>query len=50
MIWGTDLPCALLSNTFRELTDFVSESGVFTPEELALVMAENAVRVYHIDL
>lgn len=50
LIWGTDLPGILMNYTYRELTDYVTESDVFTPEELKLVMAENAVRVYHIDL
>ena len=50
MIWGTDLPSVFNRYTYRELIDYVTESDIFTPAELPLVMAENAVRVYHIDL
>ena len=50
LIWGTDVPGVLKRFSYRELTSVVTESGVFTPEELALVMGENARRVYRIKL
>lgn len=48
MLWGTDLPSTLNRFTYRHMIDYVTEGGIFTPEELALVMEENARRIYHI--
>ena len=46
-IWGTDVPSVLNTFTYAQLRDYVMESDVFTPEELALVMGENALRAYN---
>lgn len=46
MLWGTDLPGILNRYTYSELINGVKESGIFTEDELALVMGENAKRVY----
>lgn len=48
MLWGTDAPGILQSFTYEQLMSMVAQSGVFTPEEEALVMGENARRVYRI--
>ena len=48
MIWGTDVPGILRKFTYKQLMAMVTDSGAFTPEELALVMGENARKVYRI--
>lgn len=48
LIWGTDLPSTFLKFTYREMIDFITESDIFTGNELDLVMGDNAKRVYHI--
>ena len=48
MIWGTDVPGVLRTYTYRDLVAIVADSGIFTQDELNLVMAENAKRVYRI--
>jgi len=48
MIWGTDIPGILLRYSYRQLADYVIESGIFDEAELAMVMGGNARRVYHI--
>jgi predicted TIM-barrel fold metal-dependent hydrolase len=46
LLWGTDIPGVLCRFTYRQLIDRVTESGIFTPSELSLVMGEDAKRVY----
>jgi len=48
MIWGTDIPGVLRRYSYRELIEYVTESGIFTGRELDQVMGGNARRVYHI--
>ena len=49
MLWGTDIPYTLNQFTYRQMLEFVTESDIFNPEELELVMGKNARRVYYID-
>lgn len=46
LIWGTDVPSVLVHDTYEELLGFVTESGIFTEEELAGVLYDNAIRAY----
>ena len=46
LIWGTDVPSVLVHDTYEELLSFVSEAGIFTEEELAGVLYENAIEAY----
>ena len=46
LIWGTDVPSVLVHDTYEELLSFVSEAGIFTKEELAGVLYENAIEAY----
>lgn len=48
MIWGTDVPGILRKFTYKQLMAMITDSGAFTPEELTLVMGENARSVYGI--
>ena len=48
MIWGTDVPGILRKFTYQQLLAMITDSGAFTPEELDLVLGENARRVYRI--
>ena len=49
MLWGTDIPGTLNQFTYRRMIEFVTESDIFKPEELELVMGKNAERVYCIE-
>lgn len=46
LIWGTDVPSVLVYDTYEELLGFVTESGIFTEEELAGVLYDNAIEAY----
>jgi hypothetical protein len=48
LLWGSDLPAVAIRATYRELIDYVAESGVFTGDELRSVYSENAVRLYRL--
>ncbi len=49
LLWGSDLPAVLIRATYRQLIDYVAESGVFAEDELRSVYAENAVRLYDLE-
>ena len=49
ILWGTDIPCTLNQFTYRQMIEFVTESRIFEPKELEMVMGKNAGRVYCID-
>jgi predicted TIM-barrel fold metal-dependent hydrolase len=49
ILWGSDLPSVAVNNPYRKLIDFIAESGAFSPEDLRLIYAENAMRVYGLD-
>ncbi len=46
ILWGSDLPSVAVKATYRQLIDYVAESGQFTDDELRKIYAENAIRVY----
>lgn len=46
LLWGTDIPSVLIMNTYEKLVNYITESGVFTPQELEKIFYENALRVY----
>ena len=46
LIWGTDVPSVLVHDSYQNLLNFVSESGIFTEEELKGVLYENAILAY----
>lgn len=46
LIWGTDVPCPLTRNSYKELITFVTDGGIFTEKELEGVMAGNAMDAY----
>lgn len=49
LIWGTDSPWSATFNSYHHLATWLTTSGLFTSEELADVMANNAERVYFKD-
>ncbi|MHB9782457.1 amidohydrolase family protein [Streptococcus sp. 10F2] len=46
LIWGTDAPWSATFNTYEELATWLEASDLFTQEELADVLYNNAERVY----
>lgn len=46
LIWGTDSPWSATFNSYHHLSTWLAASNIFTTEELAEVMANNAERVY----
>lgn len=46
LIWGTDVPSVLVHDTYEELLGFVTGAGIFTEEELAGVLYDNAITAY----
>lgn len=46
ILWGSDLPSVAVSATYRQLIDYVAESGLFSEDQLRKIYAENAIRVY----
>jgi len=46
ILWGSDLPSVAVHATYRQLIDYVAESGLFSRDELSRIYAENAVRLY----
>lgn len=46
LIWGTDVPSVLVHDSYEDLLTFVTESGIFTEEELAGVVYDNAIEAY----
>jgi predicted TIM-barrel fold metal-dependent hydrolase len=48
LLWGSDLPSVAVHAPYRELIDWVEESGLFSDSELDAVYAGNAVRVYRL--
>jgi hypothetical protein len=49
ILWGSDLPSVAVNAPYRQLIDFVAESGVFSEEELRMIYAKNAARVYGLE-
>jgi len=48
ILWGSDLPSVAVNATYRELIDYVQDSGIFSNRELAQVYGENAERIYRL--
>jgi len=48
ILWGTDIPSVVVYSPYRDLAQYVIESGVFNQAELEQVFALNARRVYRI--
>lgn len=48
LLWGTDIPSVVVHSPYRDLAQYVIDSGVFTPSELKQVFSANARRVYRI--
>ncbi len=46
MLWGSDLPGTLCKTEYGELIRLVTDSGIFTKEELPLVLHKNAQKIY----
>lgn len=46
LLWGSDAPWSATFNAYQTLSTWLDDSGIFTPEELADVMAKNAKQVY----
>ena len=46
LIWGTDVPSVLIHDSYEDLLTFVTESGIFTEEELSGVVYDNAISAY----
>ena len=46
MIWGTDSPWSATFNTYHQLATWLENTDLFTDDELADVMYNNANRVY----
>lgn len=46
LMWGTDIPSVLVQNSYKKLLDYITESDVFTAEELERVYYKNALEVY----
>jgi hypothetical protein len=49
ILWGSDLPSVAVNAPYRQLIDFIAESGVFSEKELRRIYAENAIRVYSLE-
>lgn len=46
IIWGSDAPWSATFNSYHQLATWLEHTDIFTPAELADVMANNAARVY----
>jgi predicted TIM-barrel fold metal-dependent hydrolase len=46
LIWGTDVPSVLVHDSYEDLLTFVTESEIFTEDELKGVVYENAIEAY----
>ncbi len=48
LIWGTDIPGLLKSETYSNMIQIFEDSGIFTEKELDMVFYENACQVYQL--
>ncbi|MDO4633195.1 MAG: amidohydrolase family protein [Eubacteriales bacterium] len=46
LIWGTDIPGLLKSETYQNMISVFEDSGIFTEEELDMIFYKNACQVY----
>ncbi len=49
ILFGSDLPSTAVKVTYRQLIDYVAESGSFSEAELRKIYAENAMRIYGLE-
>lgn len=49
LLFGTDIPCTLVHDSYANLVNYITDSGVFTESELQDVFYNNADRVYFKD-
>ncbi len=48
LLWGTDIPSVVVHSPYRDLAQYIIESGVLTRTELDQVFSSNARRVFRI--
>lgn len=48
IVWGTDAPCVMTKFKYADLYTYITESDVFTQDELRDVFYNNAVEAYHL--
>lgn len=46
LLWGTDVPSVLTRDSYAHLVDYITGSGIFTPDELEQVFHGNACAAY----
>ena len=46
LMWGTDIPSVLTANSYKQLTEYISEDNTFTEEEKEKIYYKNALEVY----
>lgn len=44
--WGTDCPGVFINYSYKDLVSYITESGIFTNEELSDIMYKTAERIY----
>ncbi len=49
ILWGSDLPSVAVKATYRQLIDYVADSGLFSEDQLRKIYAENAIRLYDLN-
>lgn len=49
LVWGTDVPAVMTKFEFKELYQFIVDSGLFTETELEDVFYNNAKAAYYLD-
>ncbi len=49
ILWGSDLPSVAVNAPYRQLIDYIAESGLFSDAELRGIYADNAIRVYRLN-
>lgn len=50
LIWGTDIPSVLFRGSYDELSDYLTQSRLFTERELEQIFYKNALEVYPFDV
>ena len=46
LMWGTDIPSVLFRASYKELLNYMADSGIFNEEELNAVVYDNALKVF----
>ena len=50
LIWGSDFPSVILRNQYRELLDYLPESGLFSTGDLEWIFGLSAISAYRIEV